>query len=252
MSPTPTYSDLRDQTVLVTGGANGIGAAIVRSFHAQNARVFFCDTDADAGRSLAKELGERVTFTRVDLAREAQIVRWVKQVTRDGWPVRVLVNNAARDPRMTLENMSAKQWDDLFATNLRAYFLMARETAPHMPGGAGAIINLASITFHIAPAAMSAYVATKGGVLGFTRSLARELGPRGIRVNTLSPGWIMTERQLKELVTPAVKRLIRRSQCIPDLLRPEEIADVVLFLASNASRAITGQEILADRGWAHS
>lgn len=248
----PAYSDIRDQTVLVTGGANGIGTAIVRAFHTQEARVFFCDTDAAAGQSLATELGERVSFTRVDLTSETQIVRWVKQIAKHGRPLRVLVNNAARDPRMTLENMSAKDWDDLFATNMRAYFLMARETAPHMPDGAGSIINLASITFHKGPAAMSAYVATKGAVMGFTRSLARELGPRGIRVNTISPGWIMTKRQLKQFVTPAVKRLIRNSQCIPDLLQPEEIAEVVLFLASSASRAITGQEILADRGWAHS
>src|SRR5687768_16488028 len=109
----PTYPDLRDGTVLVTGGANGIGAAIVRSFRAQNARIFFCDTDAAAGRSLAEELGEGVFFTRVDLTREAQIVSWVKQITRGGQPVRVLVNNAARDPRMKLETMSAKVWDDL-------------------------------------------------------------------------------------------------------------------------------------------
>jgi NAD(P)-dependent dehydrogenase (short-subunit alcohol dehydrogenase family) len=247
-----THADLRDRNALVTGGANGIGAAIVRAFHAQKSNVFFCDIDVAAGQSLAKKLGEPCSFTRVDLTREAEIVRWVKQVTKGGKPVHVLVNNAARDPRMMLENMTAKNWDELFATNLRAYFLMARETAPHMAKGAGAIINLASVTFHTAPAAMSAYVATKGGILGFTRSLARELGPRGIRVNTLSPGWIMTERQLKELVTPAVKRLIRRSQCVPDLLKPEDIADVALFLASDASRAITGQEILADRGWAHS
>ena len=246
-----SYADLRDGRILVTGGANGIGAAIVRSFHAQNARVFFCDTDVAAGRSLAKELGEHGSFTCVDLTREAQIVRWVKQVAKGG-KIRALVNNAARDPRMPLESISASAWDDLFATNLRAYFLMARETAPHIAEGVGAIINLASITFHIVPAAMTAYVATKGGILGFTRSLARELGPRGIRVNTLSPGWIMTERQLKEFVTPSVKRLIRRSQCVPGLLHPEDIADVVLFLASDASRAITGQEILADRGWAHS
>ncbi|MGI8603171.1 MAG: SDR family NAD(P)-dependent oxidoreductase [Verrucomicrobiales bacterium] len=248
----PTYADLRDGSILVTGGANGIGAAIVRSFHAQNARIFFCDTDTTAGRSLAKELGARVSFTRVDLTREAQIVRWVMKVTKDGTPVRVLVNNAARDPRMTLESMSATDWDDLFATNLRAYFLMAREAAPHMAKGSGAIINIASITFHTAPAGMSAYVATKGGVMGFTRSLARELGPRGIRVNAVSPGWTMTERQLKQFVTAAVKRLVRRSQCVPELLQPHDIADVVLFLASNASRAVTGQEILADRGWAHS
>jgi NAD(P)-dependent dehydrogenase (short-subunit alcohol dehydrogenase family) len=99
---------------------------------------------------------------------------------------------------------------------------------------------------------MTAYVATKGGVMGFTRSLARELGPRGIRVNTVSPGWVMTERQLRDYVTPAVERLINRSQCVPSRIQPAEIANVILFLASNASAAITGQEILADRGWAHS
>jgi NAD(P)-dependent dehydrogenase (short-subunit alcohol dehydrogenase family) len=99
---------------------------------------------------------------------------------------------------------------------------------------------------------MSAYVATKAGIIGLTRSLARELGPRGIRVNTVSPGWVMTERQLREHVTPATKKLIRKSQCVPELLQPEEIAQVILFLASQASAAITGQEILADRGWAHS
>jgi NAD(P)-dependent dehydrogenase (short-subunit alcohol dehydrogenase family) len=236
----------------VTGGANGIGNAIVRAFHAQEACVSFCDTDAAAGESLAKELGERVSFTRVDLTKESQIVSWVKKVAKRGKPIRVLVNNAARDPRMKLDSMSVKDWDDLFATNLRAYFLMAREAAPHMPDSSGSIINFSSITFHKGFGEMSAYVATKGGIIGFTRSLARELGPRGIRVNTVSPGWIMTERQLKEFVTPAIKRLVRSSQCVPDLLQPRDIADVVLFFASNASRAITGQEILADRGWAHS
>jgi NAD(P)-dependent dehydrogenase (short-subunit alcohol dehydrogenase family) len=248
----PAYADLRNRSVIVTGGANGLGAAIVRAFHGQEAMVHFCDTDVAAGEALARELGDRVSFTRVDLTREAQIVRWVKSITKGGKPIHVLVNNAARDPRMTLESMSVKDWDDLFASNLRAYFLMAREATPAMPKAAGAVVNLASITFHIAPAPMTAYVSTKGGVLGFTRSLARELGPRGIRVNTVSPGWVMTERQLEEFVTPAVKRLIRRSQCVPQLLQPAEIADVVLFLASEASRAITGQEILADRGWAHS
>jgi NAD(P)-dependent dehydrogenase (short-subunit alcohol dehydrogenase family) len=248
----PAYSDLHDTRIIVTGGANGIGEAIVRAFHDQEANVFFCDTDATAGESLARELGERVSFTRVDLTREAQIVRWVKQITKGGKPIHALVNNAARDPRMTLESMSAKKWDDLFASNLRAYFLMARETASGLAKGKGAVINLSSLTFHTAPTSMTAYVATKGGVLGFTRALARELGPRGVRVNTVSPGWVMTERQLKEFVTPAVKQLVRRAQCIPTLLQPVDIAEVVLFLASETSRAITGQEILADRGWAHS
>lgn len=242
------YADLRDQTIVITGGANGIGAAMVRAFDAQGARVHFCDIDEEAGNALEKELSEGALFNRVDLRRENEIKRWVRRMKR---PVRTLINNAARDPRIALSSMSAKDWDELFATNLRAYFLMAREIAPRMPAGS-AIVNFSSITYHIAPAAMTAYVATKGGALAFTRSLARELGPRGIRVNTISPGWIMTERQLKQFVTPAVRRLIRASQCVPDLLQPEEIAEIALFLASNASRAITGQEILADRGWAHS
>jgi NAD(P)-dependent dehydrogenase (short-subunit alcohol dehydrogenase family) len=245
------YEDLRDAAIVISGGANGIGAAMVRAFHNQHARVFFCDVAMAAGEALAKELGPRVNFARVDLTREAQIVSWVKRIVKRAGTIRTLINNAARDPRIELQSTTAKQWDDLFATNLRAYFLMAREIAPHIERG-GTIINFSSITFHTAPAAMSAYVATKGGALALTRSLARELGPRGIRVNTISPGWIMTKRQLKQFVTPKIKRLIRRSQCVPELIQPEDIADVALFLASDASRAITGQEILADRGWAHS
>lgn len=247
-----SYPDLHGKNVLVTGGANGIGHATVRAFHAQGACVFFCDTDVKAGRALAKALHIRADFHQVDLAREASIVRWVGKVAATAGSLHVLVNNAARDPRIALERMSARDWDSVFAVNLRAYFLTTREVSPHMPDGSGAIINLSSLTFHIAPPHMAAYVATKGGILGLTRSLARELGPRRIRVNALSPGWIMTSRQMRQFVTPPVKKLIRKSQCIPDLLQPEEIADVVLFLASATSRAITGQEILADRGWAHS
>ena len=239
------YPDLKSSTVLITGGANGIGAAAVQAFRGQGARVFFCDIDAKAGKALARETG--ADFSRVDLAKEREICSWI----RNCGDIRVLVNNAANDPRIPLKGHTAKQWDDLFERNLRAMFLTAREASPLMPAG-GSIINLASITFHIAPAQMTAYVATKGGVLGFTRSLARELGPSGIRVNAVSPGWVMTERQLRDYVTPAVKRLIKRSQCMPGLIQPDEIAKVILFLASNASGAITGQEILADRGWAYS
>jgi NAD(P)-dependent dehydrogenase (short-subunit alcohol dehydrogenase family) len=246
-----SYAELRDQTVVITGGANGIGEAMVMAFAEQGSRVFFCDVDERAGIRLAAQIGQNVSFARVDLRSEAEVARWIKEVTRDRRTVRTLINNAARDPRMSLNKMSVQDWDDLFATNLRAYFFLARAVAPHMDGG-GSIINFSSITFHIAPAEMSAYVATKGGAIAFTRSLARELGARGIRVNTISPGWIMTRRQLKEFVTPAVKRLIHKSQCIPNLLQPSDIAEVALFLASDASRAITGQEILADRGWAHS
>jgi NAD(P)-dependent dehydrogenase (short-subunit alcohol dehydrogenase family) len=178
-------------------------------------------------------------------------VRWIKRIARSGAPIQALINNAARDPRIALDSMSAHDWDDLFATNLRSYFLAAREAVPHMRAGSS-IVNFSSVTFHNAPPAMSAYVATKAGAIGFTRSLARELGPRRIRVNVISPGWTMTTRQLKDYVDAAAKKQIRASQCIPDFIQPEDIAEVAMFLASDSSRALTGQEILADRGWEHS
>lgn len=246
----PVYEDLRKKTVLVTGGANGIGAATVRAFHEQGAQVFFCDKDDSAGKALALEL-PGTFFARVDLLKENQIVRWVKKVLARSPAIHVLVNNAAFDPRIPLENTTARAWDNLLALNLRAYFLCAREVAPHMPRRLSAIINLSSITYHQGPAQMSAYVASKSAIIGLTRSLARELGRRGIRVNTLSPGWVMTDRQLREHVRAETKRLIKASQCIPDLLQPGEMAHVILFLASECSSAITGQEILADRGWFH-
>jgi len=245
----PTYPDLKHRVVLVTGGANGIGAATVRAFRQQGAEVLFCDTDAAAGKTLAKEVA--AVFHRVDLRREKEIVRWIGDAARRHQRVDVLINNAACDPRIPLPELTARRWDELFAVNLRAAFLCSREAACHM-GRDGTIVNLASITWHIAPTQMAAYVATKGGILGFTRSLARELGAKGIRVNAVSPGWVMTERQLREYVTPGVRRLIRRSQCVPGFIQPAEIAEVILFLASRASATIAGQEILADRGWAHS
>src|SRR5262245_53937883 len=245
------FPELKDRNVLVTGGANGIGAAAVRAFHVQGARVFFCDVDACAGKALAKELGEGAFFSKLDLRREREICRWIDQIGERYQRIHVLVNNAAADPRIALEETTVEQWDELFARNLRAYFLTSQQCVPRMRE-AGAIINLSSITIHTGPAKMSAYVATKSGILGFTRSLAREVGPRGIRVNAVSPGWVMTERQLRQYVTPEIKRLIKQSQCIPILIQPEEIVNVILFLASDASRAITGQEILVDRGWAHS
>lgn len=245
------YPDLEQKVVALTGGANGIGAATVRAFHAQGARVCFCDVDAAAGEALAAELGRRATFSRVDLRREVQVKRWIQGIAKRLGRLDVLVNNAACDPRIPLANCTAAQWDDLFARNLRAMFLTAREAAPSLPDDTGAIINFSSITFFEGPKEMSAYVATKAGAIGFTRSLARELGPRGIRVNTVCPGWIMTERQLQQFVSTKIKAMLRREQCIPKLNTPEEVAGVVLFLASDASRAMTGQALLVDRGWKH-
>ncbi len=254
-SPLPHYPDLKKRTVIITGGANGIGEAMVETFAAQEAEVYFCDVDLEAGHQLAAKIGRHTHFSKVDLRREVQVIRWVEKVAAaspDG--IDVLINNAARDPRIPLDQITMAEWDDLFALNLRAMALTCREVAPRMnPKRGGSIINFSSVTFHIAPTEMSAYVATKAGIVGLTRTLSRELGPRNIRVNAISPGWVMTERQLKQYVTPAVKRFLRKTQCIPYLIQPSDMAQVALFLSSQtASRAITGQEILADLGQAFS
>lgn len=245
------FPELAEQAVVITGGANGIGAATVRAFHAQGARVFFCDVDAAAGEALARELGGNVSFEVVDLVNGQAIADWTARIKRGTKSIRVLVNNAARDPRIPFLETTAQQWDDLFALNVRAYFLTARECAPAMPSG-GSIINLSSVVLYNTPRSLVAYVATKGGVLGFTRCLARELGGRGLRVNCVSPGWVFTERQKRDFLDDESMRLIEDRQCIADYIQPTEIADVILFLASDLSTAVTGQEILADRGWEHS
>ncbi len=245
------YSDLSERTILITGGANGIGEAMVEAFCDQGAHVAFCDIDKEKGKSLAARFPKQTSFNATDLCKEGQIRRWIDKVAAKRGEIHGLINNAASDPRIPFAKMTSQQWDQLFARNLRAQFLTAQAASVHMRKG-GSIINFSSITVHVTPPEMTAYVSTKAGIQGFTRSLARELGPQGIRVNTISPGWVMTPRQLKEFVTPSVKKMIKRVQCIPDLLQPAEIASVALFLSSSASSALTGQELLADRGWAHS
>jgi prepilin-type processing-associated H-X9-DG protein len=248
----PSYPELAEKAIVVTGGANGIGNAMVRKFHGEGANVFFCDIDAAAGKDLQNELGERAAFAKVDLAREKSIVRWIERIAAKTEVVHCLINNAAIDDRVEFDKTTVAFWDKVFATNIRSAFIASREAARHMDAGSS-IVNLSSVTFHHGPERLVPYVTTKGGMIGFTRSLGRELGPRRIRVNTLSPGWVMTERQLKSHATPKNrKRLLQEWQSLPDLLQPEEIADVALFLASAGAAAITGQEILVDRGWMHS
>lgn len=241
--------DFTEKQILVTGGANGIGAALVRKFDELGGLVSFCDVDVDAGRRLEQEC-RQATFAQVDLLKENAVRRWVDAAAERRQRIDVLINNAAADPRIEFDQMTSQQWDELFARNIRAYFLTAQQATPHFPKTGGSIINFSSITIHLSPASMQAYVSTKAATIGFSQSLARELGPRNIRVNTLSPGWVMTDRQLREFVTPQIKRKLKREQCIPHLIKPEEIARVAVFLASDWSEAITGQEILVDRGWA--
>lgn len=248
---TPRYKDLSGQCVLVTGGATGIGAALVRAFAAQEARVYFCDIQRAAGEALAAALGDTVSFDVVDLTEEDQVVAWVKRIGAQHPYIKVLLNNAAQDSRVSLLETTMARWDQLTAVNLRAAYLCTQQAVPYMKGKDASIINFGSVTFQLGEAGLSAYVTAKGAIVAMSRSLARELGPDHIRVNTLSPGWVMTDKQLKMYVNDEVKARIFESQCIPTLIEPVEIAETALFLASNASRAITGQNIAVNRGWTH-
>ncbi len=223
---------------------------MVRAFTKQGSTVFFCDFDGDAGSRLAKSTG--ATFTQVDLRNEQEVVDWVANAVFECGNIQVLINNAAKDPRIRIEEQTAEVWDDLMATNLRPHMLTAREAVPHMPEGAS-IVNFSSIVFELGMQPMTAYVSTKSAIQGFSRSLGRELGPKRIRVNSISPGWVMTERQKREFVTDeTLVRLQNELQSIPDLIEPADVAEVALFLASRVSNVITGQEIVADHGWVHS
>ncbi|MBI1375600.1 MAG: SDR family oxidoreductase [Phycisphaera sp.] len=268
MTTGATFDDLADRHVLITGGAHGIGRALVHAFVEQRAFVTVLDRDANAGAALATQLNtdadtdeatgrhapHRVAFHAVDLTDEAALDATLDRVLNDTGPVDVLINNAGWDPRYDLTEMTATQWDDLFALNVRAAFLTARRAIPGMRArGGGSIINVASVCWWVSPQRMACYTATKGAVMGFTKSLANEVGRDGIRVNAVAPGWVMTERQLRDMVTEETKRkLLDEWQALPVLLTPEMIAPTFLFLASRASAPITRQTILVDGGFADS
>ena len=244
------YPDLNGRTVLVTGGAGGIGEAIARAFHAQGCRVGVLDLDAARGEALAAELGPRLTFVACDLTDVPALKAAVAAVRAALGPVHVLVNNAAHDERHATLEVTEAYWDQRMAVNLKHQFFAAQTVLPDMiAASGGAIINLGSTSWMIGQGGMAAYTACKSAVLGLTRSLARDFGPHGVRVNAVAPGWIMTERQLALWVTPETEQEIYRNQCLKRRLVPDDVARVVVFLASDAAGAVTNQHYVVDGGW---
>ena len=250
---TAIYSDLKDQVVLVTGGGSGIGEAIVRQFAAQHARVAFLDVADAPSSALVRELtaaGATVHFEHCDLTDVAALRRAIVAVAGRLGPIQVLVNNAANDERHATEEVTEALWDSRIAVNLKQQFFCAQAVLPGMKAaGRGAIINLGSISWIIGQGGMIAYTASKSAVLGLTRSLARDYGPYGIRVNAVAPGWIMTQRPLETWVTPETEKEIAARQCLKRKLQPAEVANVVVFLASDAASACTSQQYIVDGGW---
>lgn len=244
------YPDLKDKTVIVTGGAGGIGEAITRAFHAQGSRVGFLDIDTGRGEALQAELGGHARFVACDLTDIAALKAAIAQVREAFGPIDVLVNNAAHDERHATLEVTEAYWDGRMAVNLKHQFFAAQAVLPDMQAsGKGSIVNLGSTSWIIGQGGMAAYTACKSAVIGLTRSLARDFGSFGVRVNAVAPGWIMTERQLELWVTPETEKDIYANQCLKRRLVPDDIARVVVFMSSDDAGAITNQHYVVDGGW---
>jgi NAD(P)-dependent dehydrogenase (short-subunit alcohol dehydrogenase family) len=244
------YPSLSGSGVVVTGGATGLGEEFVRQFAAQGARVGFVDIDVPAGERLAAELGPAVSFVPCDVRDVEALTAAIDELADGVGDVHVLVNNAADDRRHTIAELDVAYWEDRIAVNLRHHFFAARALAPRMrAAGRGSIINLGSISAHIDLTDLVGYITAKAGIEGLTRTLAREFGPDGIRVNCVIPGWVMTERQLRDWVTPEATEHIRRSQCLTESVYPADVARMVLWLAADDSRMCTAQKWVVDGGW---
>ncbi|MDC8786467.1 SDR family NAD(P)-dependent oxidoreductase [Roseateles koreensis] len=248
------YPSLQDRAVLITGGATGIGACLVEQFAAQGARVAFIDLNAEAGEALALQLaGARhaPAFMAADLTDIEALRAAIAALRSRVGPMTVLLNNAANDKRLGLEDITPEFWDGGLAVNLKHQFFAAQALLPDMrAAGGGSIINFGSISWMLKQGGMPAYTASKAAVQGLTRCLARDLGPDKIRVNTLVPGWVMTDKQLRLWVTEETKREIAKGQCINHPLMSEDIARMALFLAADDSAMCTAQDFVVDGGWA--
>ena len=249
-----SYPSLEDRAVFVTGGGSGIGASIVQHLCEQRARVAFVDVQREASEALVERIrSEGVpvpAFIPCDLRDIGALRAAVEQARARHGPARVLVNNAAHDERHSIESVTPEYWDDRFAVNLRHQFFAAQAVAPAMAeAGGGSIINFGSVSWLIGQGGMPAYLSAKAAVAGLTRALARDLGPKSIRVNAIVPGWIMTERQITLWLTPEGEQELLRRQCLKRRLVPEDIARVVLFLAADDSSACTNQSYVVDGGW---
>jgi NAD(P)-dependent dehydrogenase (short-subunit alcohol dehydrogenase family) len=243
------YPSLKDKAVFVTGGASGIGADIVRAFAKQGSRVGFVDLDAGRGEALARDLGDAVQFEPCDL-RDIDALRhaFAALQGRVG-AAEVLVNNAARDDRHPWDEVTPEYYDERIAANLRHMFFAIQAVAPGMvAAGRGSIVNMGSNSWWEAGGGMPVYTTAKAAVHGMTRSFARDLGPHRIRVNTVVPGWVMTERQKELWVTPEKLAAQLKRQCLPDLIEPVFLARMVLFLASDDAAMCTANNFMVEAG----
>lgn len=252
------YPSLSGRPVVITGGASGIGRALVEAFVAQGARVAFLDIDEKGGVELAGELADRARETRLspplflpcDVTVVPELTRSIGLAAKSLGGLQVLVNNAANDSRHTLDELTSETFDQCIAVNLKHHLFAVQAAVPAMTAqGGGSIVCMGSIAWMNNTTAMVGYTTAKAGIHGLVRALARELGPRRIRVNALLPGWTMTERQLRLWVDAEAEQEIAREQCLPDRVMPGDVARLALFLAADDSQMCTQQTFIVDGGW---
>jgi NAD(P)-dependent dehydrogenase (short-subunit alcohol dehydrogenase family) len=248
-TPRAVYPSLQGRVALVTGGASGIGAAIVRGLARNGARVAILDVDRASGEELARELGADVLFLGCDLTDVEALRAAVAEVEARLGPVRALVNNAGNDQRHAVEEITPEQWDASQAVNIRQQFFMAQAVAPGMKSaGGGSIVNLSSTAWMVGVGQLVPYTAAKAAVVGLTNSLGAALGGNDIRVNAIAPGAVMTKRQLELWYSPADKERVAAKQAIHRNVTEDDIADAALFLAADDSQMITKHCLTVDGG----
>lgn len=245
------FPSLEGQRVFVTGGGSGIGAAIVEAFAAQGARVAFIDVAEAPSRALVQALDAPVWFRRCDVRDIAALQACIADAAAAlGGDFDTLVNNVANDDRHTLEQVTPEYWAERMEINERPAFFAIQAVVPGMRRlGGGSIINFGSTGWQTKGGTYPCYAIAKSSVNGLTRGLAVPLGRDRIRINTVSPGWVMTQRQMEKWLDPDGEEALRRNQCLPDRLQPEDVARMVLFLASDDARMCTAQEFKVDAGW---
>lgn len=244
------YHSLKNKHVYITGGGNGIGEAMVYDFHAQHAKVTFIDIDKDKGEAIVNELKDNITFHHVNLRDIDALQNSIKQAENTYGAISCLVNNAARDTRYNIDEVSVDIWDEMQEINIRHVFFACQAVRAGMKSlGGGSIINFTSSSFVKRAPNLSVYGAAKSGIIGMTRVLSRDLGIDNIRVNAIMPGWIITERQKELWFNEDAKKDLMANQSLKQLIMPEDVAKLALFLASDDSSMISAQSYVIDGGW---
>jgi len=254
MTQAANYPSLKGKRVFVTGGGTGIGASIVAAFAQQGAQVAFVDIAAEASAALCDKVAAggapRPQFRACDITDIPALQRTMKELAAELGDFDVLVNNAANDQRHSIEDVTPDYWDMRIAINQRPLFFTCQAVLPGMKAkGGGSIINISSISWHAKGGGYPVYATAKAASHGLTRGMARDLGKHNVRVNTVTPGWVMTQRQVELWMDETAEEEIARNQCLPGKLMPEHIAAMCLFLGADDSAMCTAQDFIVDAGW---